>query len=40
MSRILIKEYQDKALKAGVNSANVDDWLTTIGTSVAEDKTI
>lgn len=38
--RILIREYQHKALRAGVNSAIVGDLLTTIGTSVDEDKVI
>ncbi len=38
--RILIKEFQHKALRAGVNSAIVGDLLTTIGTSVDEDKVI
>lgn len=38
--RILMQSYQQKVLKAGVNAAIVGDLLTTIGTSIDEDKTI
>ena len=36
--RSLIAHIQDKALKAGVSAALVGDYLTTVGTDIAQDK--
>ncbi|MDW7693757.1 biotin synthase BioB [Flammeovirgaceae bacterium SG7u.111] len=35
--RLKIKDFQDKALRAGINSALTGDYLTTIGSNTAED---
>ena len=35
--RLLIRHFQDKALKAGINASIVGDMLTTIGSNIEED---
>jgi biotin synthase len=35
--RFLVKKFQNKALRAGINAALTGDYLTTIGSSIEED---
>jgi len=35
--RMQIKDFQDKALRAGISAALTGDYLTTIGSNIEED---